>query len=102
MHSKNARPSTIVNNERLELIRICEVIAGDLRLIKAQHDIEHVFTSAEQLNRLHRAALKRHSDAQARLRAVNVELKASNLQEQEQSRIAALRERAARRNKAGA
>lgn len=98
----NPRHSVIVNAERLELIRICEVIAGDLRMLKAQRDIEHVFVSPDQINRLHRAALKRHSDAQARLRTVNVELKAANMQEQEQVRIEALRERAARRKKGSA
>jgi hypothetical protein len=98
MQTRNPRPSTVVRAERLDVIRICEVIAGDIRLLKAQKDVQHSFVPPEKIRQLHVAAVKRFCDAQQRLRLLNAELKAANIEEQELGRIEAQRARAARRN----
>lgn len=101
MQNRNPRSSLIVLAERIELIRICEIIAGDLRILKAQHNFEHTFVSTEKIDRLHRSALSRYSDAHRRLRFINAELKAAKMQEHDDVRVNALRDRSARRQKSG-
>jgi len=98
MQTRNPRPSATVRAERLDVIRICETIASDIRLLKAQKDVQHSFVPPEKIHQLHVAAVKRFCDAQQRLRVLNAELKAANIEEQELGRLQAQQRRAARRN----
>lgn len=88
-----------LHDERIQVIQISERIAADLSALRTAQSLAQSPGEIASLANDHRKALASLCRAQKRLREINITIKRTNLQLQEEIRIAAKRAKAARRNK---